>query len=87
MKSFAKVIAAGLFAVAASASVSSAENAMQMMQSKMQCHAACSSAYMQCVMAAQQTTSNPAEAMNQVKMNFEASTACGQASMSCNSGC
>jgi len=87
MKKAIGALFAGAMTLAAFSGSASAANMGDAMMGMMQCSAACSTEYLQCVGNAQQLASSPSEAMSQIAANFEASTACGQAAMACQASC
>lgn len=88
MKAFYKGLIAGAFALTAmTGAVSAAQMQSGKMMGMMQCSAACSQQYMQCLMSANQMASSPSQGMAQLKSNFQGSTFCGQAAMTCNASC
>ena len=64
------LIAAAALVLATTAGSASA-GMMDKMSGMMQCSAACNTAYMQCLGAANQFTSNPAAAGSQIAANFQ----------------
>lgn len=87
MSGMIKTLAAGALLLSASMGTAAAQNAGEMVMMKMQCSAACNTAYMQCVAASQQVTTDPMMVMEQVKMNFMMSAECGNQNMACQASC